>query len=200
MFKKLSLVILYYMRILNEIRACTLCSDVLPLGPRPVIQMSRHSSLLIIGQAPGLTVHKTGKPWNDASGLRLRSWLNMDEQMFYDAKKVAIVPLGFCYPGRGKSGDNPPRPECRARWLDTVLCYLPNVKIILLVGHHAATHFLGNIPFSDLIKANAAQDSHFIVLPHPSPRNNIWLSKNQWFEKESLPSIRKKLLRTEHLT
>jgi uracil-DNA glycosylase len=181
------------MKILKEIRACSLCNDVLPFSPRPIIQMSHQSQLLLVGQAPGIAAHESGKPWNDASGIRLREWLNLSEEYFYDPRHVAIVPMGFCYPGKGKSGDLPPRPECRARWMDTVLTELHEIKFTILIGSHAAKYFCDTKDFATLINEFSFNNSSMIVLPHPSPRNNIWLAKNQWFEKKCLPAIRKKV-------
>ncbi len=188
------------MKLLNEIKTCNLCSDVLPLGPRPVLQFSKDSPMLLVGQAPGLKVHETGRPWNDASGIRLREWLQMKEVDFYSTKKIAIVPMGFCYPGRGTTGDNPPRPECSVRWMDIILSYLKNIQVTILVGSYSTEYFLGPGKLTDKIREYARNDSPFIVLPHPSPRNNIWLAKNQWFETEDLICIREKLVRLTGLT
>jgi uracil-DNA glycosylase len=181
------------MKLIHEIRNCTLCADVLPLEPRPIFQLSASAKILIISQAPGIKAHESNKPWNDASGIRLREWLKINEQDFYDAKKTALIPMGFCYPGKSPSGDLPPRPECSARWMDTILCALKNVRIKIFVGSYSANHFIGNGILTDKIKEYAFNEEALIVLPHPSPRNNIWLSKNTWFEKESLPLIREKL-------
>lgn len=188
------------MHFLKEIRACTLCADVLPLSPRPILQFSKTSSLLIVGQAPGALAHETGIPWNDASGERLRRWLGMSDEYFYDPAKVAIVPMGFCYPGRGKSGDRPPRPECRVRWMDSILCHLTEVKFTIVIGSHAASYFCGTENLTEYIKQYSFNSSPMIVLPHPSPRNNIWLSKNLWFESECLPAINSKLCRKVSIT
>ena len=181
------------MKLAHEIRSCTLCSDVLPLEPRPILQLSASAKILIISQAPGIKAHDSSKPWNDASGTRLREWLKISEKDFYDAKKTALIPMGFCYPGKSASGDLPPRPECSARWMDTVLFSLKNVKLKILVGSYSANYFIGNGNLTDKIKEYAKNDHEIIVMPHPSPRNNIWLSKNLWFEKESLPLIQRKL-------
>ncbi len=181
------------MKLLDEIRACLICQGDLPLEPRPILQFTRQSKILIMGQAPGIKAHDTLRPWNDASGERLRLWLKMKQEFFYDANKTAIVPIGFCYPGRGKSGDLPPRPECRVRWMDTILCELKDLELTILVGAYATTYMLGAGDFNEQIQAHAQKGSPYIVLPHPSPRNNIWLAKNPWFEKETLPQIRRKL-------
>lgn len=183
------------MKLLDEIKSCQLCANELPLAPKPILQFHPKSEFLIIGQAPGIKAHESGIPWNDASGVRLRQWLNIHDQDFYNPRKFSIVPMGFCYPGKGKSGDLPPRKECSTRWMDTILCHLKNVKSIILVGNYSAAYFLGEGKLSDKIMEHSKIDSSFIVLPHPSPRNNIWLRKNEWFEYECLPSIRRKLYR-----
>jgi uracil-DNA glycosylase len=181
------------MELLKDIRSCNICQDSLPLIAKPILQFSKQSKLLLIGQAPGIKAHNTNRPWNDASGIRLREWLKIDESDFYCAKKTAIVPMGFCYPGRGASGDNPPRPECSARWMDSILHYLKNIELKILIGSYAANHFLGKGDLTSKIRLHSTSNSPYIVLPHPSPRNNIWLSKNAWFLNEILPLIRFKI-------
>jgi uracil-DNA glycosylase len=181
------------MKLLNEIKNCSLCRFDLPLEPRPILQFHSSAQLLLMGQAPGLKAHETNKPWNDASGVRLRGWLGLESKTFYNPKKTAIVPMGFCYPGRGKSGDLPPRKECTTRWMDTILCELTQLQMIILVGSYAASYFFSDGNLTQHIREQAESSSSFIVLPHPSPRNNIWLSKNEWFEANSLPKIRRKL-------
>lgn len=184
------------MKLLTKIRSCNLCREELPLNPKPILQFSRSSKIMLIGQAPGILAHETNRPWNDASGIRLRTWLQISKQDFYQASNFAIVPMGFCYPGRGKSGDNPPRPECQVRWMDTILCHLKEVRLKILVGSYATEYFLGPGKLSEKIKEHATIDSPFVVLPHPSPRNNIWLAKNKWFEQDHLNLIRLKISRT----
>ena len=181
------------MKLLREIKSCTLCQDKLPLEPRPILQFTKSSRILIIGQAPGVKAHDSGKPWNDASGIRLREWTGIESADFYNPKKIAIVPIGFCYPGKGKSGDLPPRPECRARWMDVIFDYLEKVELKILIGTHATNHVLGKGDFTSRILEFAHSKNPVVVLPHPSPRNNIWLAKNSWFEKEVLPLIKKKI-------
>lgn len=181
------------MKLVDEIKQCRLCEAELPLGPNPVLVFNPSSPYLIIGQAPGLKVHQTNKPWNDASGERLREWLNISSEQFYDSNIFSIIPMGFCYPGRGKSGDLPPRKECAIRWMDTLLADFINLKQIILVGSYSTHYFLGGGSLTTYIKEYAKNDSIFVVLPHPSPRNNIWLKKNEWFEQEALASIRKKV-------
>lgn len=181
------------MKLIEEIKACRLCQDVLPLAPNPVLAFNPHSPYLIVGQAPGIKVHQTHKPWNDASGERLRQWLRIPATDFYNENLFSIIPMGFCYPGRGRTGDLPPRKECAIRWMDTLLCELNNLERIILVGSYSTHYFLGDDSLTHYIKEHAHNHSLFVVLPHPSPRNNIWLKKNEWFENETLPAIRKKL-------
>jgi uracil-DNA glycosylase len=185
------------MNIIKDIRRCTFCADVLPFNPKPVFQLHKNARILLIGQAPGLHAHETGVPWNDLSGKRLREWLEMSEQDFYDPSYLAIVPMGMCYPGRGKSGDNPPRPECKTLWMDRVLSELKSVEKIILVGGYATEYFLGKNELSKHIQNHSKGHDPWIVLPHPSPRNNIWLAKNPWFERSTLPLIRKKLRKSK---
>lgn len=180
--------------LLVEIRACRLCEAHLPLGPRPVLRASATATLLIAGQAPGTLVHGSGVPWDDASGVRLRGWLGIDKAGFYDEAKIAIVPMGFCYPGRGASGDLPPRPECRATWHPKLLPLLPDVKLVLAIGQYAQAHFLGDrrkATLTDTVRAwREYEDAHVFPLPHPSPRNIAWFVHNPWFEQEVLPGLR----------
>jgi uracil-DNA glycosylase len=182
--------------LLGEIRGCAACAMHLPSGTRPILQASTRSRLLIVGQAPSARVHRSGVPWDDASGQRLREWLAIDRTVFYDPAQVAIVPMGFCYPGRGRSGDLPPRPECAALWLDRLLAQLRQVELTLLVGHYAQRHFLGtaNRPtLTQTVAAFADFTPQFMPLPHPSPRNNGWLKRHPWFDREVLPPLRERL-------
>lgn len=178
--------------LLREIKSCNLCHDVLPLEPKPILQFHRKARILLVGQAPGIKAHNNHKPWSDASGRKLREWLSVSDQDFYDPKKISIVPMGFCYPGRGESGDLPPRKECSARWMDSILSYMTELELIILIGNYSTKYFLGNGNLTDYIKEHSETDSRFIVFPHPSPRNNIWLKKNEWFELKSLEQIRQK--------
>lgn len=180
------------MSLISEIKACRFCEDELPLEPRPILQFHRKSQFLIVGQAPGIKAHTTRTPWNDASGVRLRDWLQISSTDFYHSKIFTIIPMGFCYPGKGSSGDLPPRKECSVLWMDSILENLKDLKKIILVGSYSTKYFLGEGNFSEQIKEHAQNDSHFILLPHPSPRNNIWLRKNSWFEEEYLSKIRQK--------
>ena len=182
--------------LLAEIRSCRECEPHLSLGPRPILSAHRNSKILIVGQAPGKRVHQSGVPWDDPSGVRLRDWLRISETDFYDASKIAIVPMGFCYPGTGKSGDLPPRPECAPLWHEQLLNELKNVKLRLLVGNYAQAYVLGNSKKSTLTETVRCWKEYrpsAIPLPHPSPRNNIWLKKNPWFEEEVLPYLRRRI-------
>lgn len=169
----------------------------MPLGPRPIIQAGVSAKLLIIGQAPGTRVHASGIPWHDASGKRLRSWLEMSEQQFYDPAQVAIMPMGFCYPGKAKSGDLPPRPECAPLWHASVRALLPNVRLTLLIGQYAQQYYLGNRKLSLTERVKQFHDylPDSCPLPHPSPRNQLWLRRNPWFEQQVLPALREQLRR-----
>ncbi len=188
--------------LLTEVRACTLCAAHLPLGSRPIIQLHPSARILIAGQAPGRKVHETGLPFNDASGDRLRTWLGVSREVFYDAKQVAILPMGFCFPGTAKSGDLPPRSECAPAWRAGLLSHLTDLKLTLVIGQYAQAYHLANEAAS-VTEAVLAWQNEFganvlprqnkgadtIPLPHPSPRNNLWLKRNPWFEKELIPVL-----------
>ncbi|MGF6442136.1 uracil-DNA glycosylase family protein [Paraburkholderia youngii] len=179
--------------LLHDIRACTLCAPMLPHAPRPVLAASASARILVIGQAPGARVHASGVPWSDASGARLRTWLGVDDTTFYDASRFAIVPMGFCFPGRGASGDLPPRPECASRWHGQLLARMRSVKLTLLIGQYAQRFGLGDAfgPTStDTLVRWAEFGPHVMPLPHPSPRNVAWFKRNPWFESEVLPTLR----------
>lgn len=179
--------------LLKEIGGCTVCSSFFLHDPRPVVRASRTSKLLIIGQAPGRKVHESGIPWDDASGKNLRKWLGISEQLFYDESKVALIPMGFCYPGTGKSGDLPPRPECAPLWHERLLKQFDSLKLILLVGQYAQRYYLGNgikKTLTETVKAYPNYLPKYLPLPHPSPRNQIWMKKNPWFELELLPKLK----------
>ena len=162
-----------------------MCEPELPLGARPVLQFASSARLLVVGQAPGTRVHETGIPWNDPSGERLREWMGVDREIFYDFSEIAIVPMGFCYPGRGKSGDLPPRPECAALWRDKIHQCLPQIELTLLIGQYAQQHYLGkdNLTLTERVSAWRSYLPNYLPLPHPSPRNNLWLRKNPWFDE-----------------
>lgn len=177
--------------LLAEVRACRVCEAHLPLGPNPVVRASKTAKILIVGQAPGTRVHETGIPWNDPSGDRLRQWMGVERECFYDESQVAIIPMGFCYPGRGKSGDLPPRKECAPLWHERLLQHLPNVELTLLVGNYAQAHYLSS-PHRNLTE-RVRDWQHFVPaylpLVHPSPRNRRWLQTNPWFDEEVVPYL-----------
>lgn len=172
-----------------------MCAEHLPLGPRPVLRIAPSATLLIIGQAPGTKVHESGIPWNDRSGDRLRAWLAVDKDTFYDESQIAIMPMGFCYPGVDKNGgDAPPRPECAPLWHERLLDHLPNIKLTLLIGMYAQAHYLGTRRKRTMTETVEAWreyiDEGYLPLPHPSWRNTGWLKKNPWFEADVLPVLR----------
>ncbi len=181
-------------RVLRDARACRVCAAELPLGPRPIVRARATARLLIVGQAPGTRVHETGIPWNDPSGDRLRDWLDVDKDAFYDQDRIAIVPMGFCYPGRNpRGGDNPPRPECAPLWHPPLLAALPAVELTLLVGLYAQRRYLSARRRDNLTKTVRAWADYgpaYMPLPHPSWRNTGWLKRNPWFEAELLPELR----------
>jgi len=182
--------------LLRDIRACRLCEAHLPHGPRPVVRAGAGARLMIVGQAPGAKVHASGVSWDDASGRRLREWLGIDADTFYDESRVAIVPMGFCYPGKAGSGDAPPRPECRATWHPRLLPLLPNVELTLLIGQYAQAYFLGARRKGSLtatMRAWREYQPSQLPLPHPSPRNVAWFKANPWFEGEVLPTLRERV-------
>ena len=181
--------------LLVDVRACTVCAEHLPAGPRPIVQVGPSARIVIIGQAPGRRVHESGVPWDDPSGVRLRSWLGLTEEQFYDPKVVGILPMGFCYPGAAKSGDSPPRPECAPLWHDPLLEHLHNDRLEVVLGMYAIERYV-KAKGSTLTETVANWRQHLprqIVMPHPSPRNNIWLKKNPWFEAETVPAMRERL-------
>ncbi|MBZ2167712.1 uracil-DNA glycosylase family protein [Marinobacter sp. F4216] len=181
--------------LVRRVRACTLCQDVLPLGPRPVVQLSESARILVVGQAPGRRVHETGLPFNDPSGDRLRDWMGVTRDTFYDEQKLAILPMGFCYPGTGKSGDLPPRPECAETWRQALLDRLPNIELTLLIGQYAQNWHLpeGRNTVTDTVRHWQTYWPRMMPTPHPSPRNNLWLRRNPWFEAEAVPALRERV-------
>ena len=182
-------------QLLGQIRACRACERELPYAPRPILRATATARLLIVGQAPGVRAHQSGIPWNDSSGERLRQWMNVDRESFYDERRIAIIPMGYCYPGRGKSGDLPPRSECAKLWLDQLLNHLPQVQLTLLIGRYAQSHYLGSCrksTLTDTVRTGANIEPTFLPLPHPSGRNNVWLRRNPWFESEVLPALRRR--------
>lgn len=183
--------------LLTDVKSCALCAEALPHGVRPVLQVSSTAKILIAGQAPGSKVHATGIPFDDPSGDRLRSWMGVSRGTFYDPAKTAILPMGFCYPGTGKSGDLPPRLECAPKWRQPLLELMPKVKLTLVIGQYAVKWHLADTLEKNLTETvrNWLQyiDAGYLPLPHPSPRNNIWLKKNPWFESDVLPELRARI-------
>lgn len=181
--------------LLRDVRACRLCEAHLPLGARPVLQAGAHARVLIVGQAPGRQAHASGVPFDDASGERLHDWMGIDRATFHDRQRVAIVPMGFCFPGTGTGGDLPPRPECAATWHPRLLPHLSDVRLTLILGRHAQAALLDQARGSRLTATVADWRAHLeharLPLPHPSPRNNRWLKRNPWFADELLPALRK---------
>lgn len=177
--------------LLGEVRRCTICSEHLPLGPRPILQLHPQARILVAGQAPGRKVHESGVPFADASGDRLRVWLGLTPETFYNPRLVAILPMGFCFPGTGKAGDLPPRPECAPAWREKLLRHLTNLKLTLVIGQYAQAYHLPDAGAS-VTSTVQAWRKHWpkVPLPHPSPRNNLWLRRNPWFEKDLLPLLR----------
>jgi uracil-DNA glycosylase len=180
--------------LLAAARACRVCQLHLPLGPRPVLRAAATARLLIVGQAPGTRVHETGIPWNDRSGTRLRDWLQLDPEVFYDESRVAILPMGLCYPGVDpRGGDNPPRPECAPLWHPPLIAALPAVELTLLVGQYAQRRYLGTRrqkSLTETVRSWREYRPDFLPLPHPSWRNTAWIKRNPWFEAEVLPELR----------
>lgn len=181
--------------LIDDVRACTICAEYLPLGPRPIIQIHPSAKILIAGQAPGKKVHETGIPFDDPSGKRLREWLGLTKEEFYKPQNVAILPMGFCYPGTGKSGDLPPRPECAPEWRERLLALLDKLQLTIVLGTYAQKYHFGKDSSSvtELVKSWRQYWPDKVPLPHPSPRNNIWLKKNPWFEQELVPELQQRV-------
>ncbi len=177
--------------LLKDVRRCTICAASLPLGPRPVLQCHAAARILIASQAPGRRVHATGVPFDDPSGDRLRAWLGLSREVFYDTRQVAILPMGFCYPGTGPSGDLPPRPECAPAWREALLSRMPRIELTLAIGSYAQAYHLpgrsGSV--TQAVRGWQAGWPKLIPLPHPSPRNRRWLTQNPWFEAEVIPAL-----------
>ena len=166
------------------------------LGPRPIVTAHPDAKIVIIGQAPGSKVHASGIPWDDASGKRLREWLNITDEVFYDETQVAIVPMGFCYPGKGKTGDLPPRPECAPQWHSLLFQKMPKLTLVVVIGMYAQKYYLGKSVEKNLTETVRAYKNYlpkYFPLPHPSPRNRFWLAKNTWFEEEVIPELKKRV-------
>lgn len=178
-------------KLLKDVRACTLCAEYLPLGPKPILQIARQAPILLAGQAPGRKAHEAGIPFDDASGQRLRQWLGICRETFYDPKKVAILPMGFCFPGSAKSGDLAPRPECAPAWRQPLLSGLDNLQLTLVLGQYAMKYHLTerHSTVTEAVSNWRRYWPEIVPLPHPSPRNNRWLTANPWFEEELLPEL-----------
>jgi len=183
--------------LLNNVRNCNLCTPHLPLGPKPILQWHPQARILIAGQAPGRKAHDAGKPFADASGERLRQWLSLTAEQFYNPKLVAILPMGFCFPGSGKSGDLPPRPECAASWRQALLQPLKHLQLTIVIGQYAQAWHLptANKSVTETVAAWQQYWPDIIPLPHPSPRNNIWLKRNPWFAEQLLPQLQVRVQR-----
>ncbi len=182
-----------FAELLEDVRACRLCEPHLPLGPNPILQIHPAARILIAGQAPGRRVHESSVPFDDPSGDRLRDWMGVSHDEFYDPTKIAILPMGFCYPGTGKSGDLPPRPECEPAWRARLLDSLESLELTLVIGQYAMKSHLPGSPrnLTETVRAWRDDGGGVIPLPHPSPRNNIWLKKNPWFAESMLPKLRR---------
>jgi uracil-DNA glycosylase len=182
-------------QLIEAARACTLCTASLPHGPRPVFQVDPKARVLIAGQAPGSAVHEHGVPFDDPSGNRLRDWMGIDRQTFYDPTRIAILPMGFCYPGKGKSGDLPPLAICAEVWREKFLAILPDIKLTLVIGQYAQRWHLpeSKLNLTETVRGWRDNSADVIPLPHPSPRNNIWLKKNPWFETELVPELKNRV-------
>ena len=181
--------------LLTQIRQCRHCENDLPLGPNPVVRARSSARLLIVGPNLCSKVHASGIPWNDPSGDRLRQWLQLDRQVFYDEARIAIVPMGFCYPGRGKSGDLPPPPACAPLWHQRLLEQMPDLQLVLLVGSYAQAYYLGHSRETLTARVRRWREfgPRYIPTPHPSPRNTLWLQRNPWFEEEVVPELRQRV-------
>jgi uracil-DNA glycosylase len=181
--------------LLTEIKACTVCAPELPHEPNPVVQLGSGAKIVIIGQAPGRRVHESGIPWDDPSGNTLREWLGVSSEQFYDPDLIALVPMGFCFPGSNKSGDKPPRKECAPLWHERVLAELPSDRLTILIGMYAQRHYLAErkANLTETVAEWASYLPSTLPLPHPSPRNRHWLTKNPWFETDTLPALKRRV-------
>ena len=180
----------------QQIHQCRLCEPDLPLGANPVLRGNVNAKIVVAGQAPGTRVHKSSIPFDDPSGVRLRAWMGISDEIFYNEDQIAIIPMGFCYPGKGKSGDLPPRPECARTWHKKLFKLLPNIELTLAIGQYAQAYHLGEKRKSNLTETVKAWRDYLpkvIPLPHPSPRNNIWLKRNPWFEQEVITYLQNRI-------
>ena len=181
--------------LLAEVRSCFICAAYLPHGVRPVLQIHPQARVLIVSQAPGRKAHESGIPFDDASGDRLREWMGVTREIFYDPRQIAILPMGLCFPGTGKSGDLPPRPECAPAWHDQLIGHLRHIEVTLVIGQYAQAYHMknGQSSLTETVRSWRSHWPRIIPLPHPSPRNNIWLSRNPWFEEELIPMLRRRV-------
>ena len=180
-------------KLLQNIGSCTVCAAHLPSGPRPIVAAHKQSKIIVIGQAPGTVVDQTGIPWDDKSGANLRAWMQVSDDVFYDPKQIALLPMGFCYPGKGTSGDLPPRKECAPLWHELILEHMKEVQLILLIGGYSQGYYLAEKKEKTLTETVRKHKNYlpkYFVLPHPSPRNNIWIAKNEWFKTDVLPQLK----------
>lgn len=182
--------------LLHRIGSCRVCEESLSAGARPVVAASASSKIVIVGQAPGRIVHRTGIPWNDKSGDTLREWLGVGNGSFYDTNLFALIPMGFCYPGKGKSGDLPPRRECAPLWQEAIMNFVQQKQLVLLIGQYAQKYYLGSMgkdTLTETVRHYFDYLPDYFPLPHPSPRNNIWQARNRWFGEEVVPALRNKV-------
>ncbi len=185
-------------QLLDEVRACRLCADELPLGPRPVLRAKPSARILVVGQAPGTAVHASGIPFDDPSGDRLRDWMGVDSDTFYDESRIAIIPMGFCYPGRGKSGDLPPKRRCARTWRQRLVDQLPAIELTLAVGQYAIAWHVPEargLTLTETVRRHSEWGVGRLPMPHPSPRNNLWLARNPWYETEVVPVLKARVAR-----
>ena len=188
------------MKLINEIRQCTICAMHLPNAPRPILQFNERSKILIIGQAPGQKAHSSGVPWDDLSGDRLRTWLDVDKDTFYDPDIFALMPMGFCYPGKANGGDAAPRPECAPKWHKSIMEQFSDIRLTLLIGQYAQKYYLKENIKGSLTENVLAYHEYlptYLPMPHPSPRNQAWFKSNPWFEKDVLPILRETVIKAK---
>lgn len=183
-------------KLLSEIKGCTICQEQLEFGVNPVLAAHPKSKIAIVGQAPGSVVHNTGIPWDDKSGERLRDWMGVNTSTFYNSENIALIPMGFCYPGRGESGDLPPRPECAPQWHNLLFDQMNELRLVILIGTYAQSYYLNENrkqTLTETVKNFSDYLPNYFVLPHPSPRNNIWIKKNPWFEIQLIPVLKEQI-------